>query len=290
MADGSVLDFPEITSLASDDYIYVIDDSEVVLADKDKKIKKLNAFKGAAFFDNITPSTGTLVIDGDVEITGSLEIQTINAPTGIDLLLLADANFDIFLSTSGTGQTIISNVDINDGTIDDVDIGGATRGYGKFTDVNLNGDLIFDGADKGMIYGAMGQVNVPTTVSVAVVDTDYIVDGMSAGYINGFVFQNSQELKTITPGRYEGIWHISFDVSSVGQEIEGGIAVNGVRVDGSSAHAVTQSATEEADMGAPWPIDLAVNDLVQLVVRNVADTEDIVVEHASLTLKLIAGT
>ena len=111
------------------------------------------------------------------------EAQIDNININGNTIISSDANGDINLTPNGTGEVVISKVDINDGAIDSVDIGGATPATGAFTTLSASGIASF--AD-----GSAGSPSITNTG-----DTD-----------TGFYF-NAANAMTFTSG---GVSQVSF--------------------------------------------------------------------------------
>ncbi len=139
-------------------------------------------------------------------------------------------------------------------------------------------------------WGSMYQDDSGTTITVSATDTDYIVTGMSQGVLKSITFQNSKELKIVTPGDYQVVWSLSYTTASGNQEIEGAVGVNGVRDASTSAHKKITTGTDTVSIGGTGILSLGVNDLVQIVVRNETATVNIGVQHANLSLVYLGPT
>ncbi len=209
--------------------------------------------------------------------------------------------FDLRTRTdaSGAGQTAFSftrsgtaieyvlfpngNVGINETAPDEkLEVNGA---------VHITGDTYWTGDGSGIPYGAMGQENIPTTVTIVEIGTAVIVDGMSGGETNLVTFQNAQELKVLKAGRYLITWAVSFNMASgSGQEVEGAIGKGGVAQSIGSAHRKIGSGNDTGSMCGNGLLDLAANDLLTIMVTNDSTTVDVVIAHASLTLIMAGGT
>ena len=222
-----------------------------------------------------------------------------------------NATVALVTTNSGTfGSVIVDNITLNAATIvsdtgaisfaDEnlVTTGGITAAASTFGDggttnyaaLAADGDLTFVGT-AGLSHGGMGQENVPTTVTIAVAGTAVIVDGMSGGDTNNVTFQNAQELKVGKAGKYYVVWSVSFNmVSSSGQECEGAIGLNGAAQSFGSAHRKIAPANDTGDMSGCAIMDLAVDDLITIMVTNETSTVDIVIAHAGLILVQVGGT
>lgn len=136
----------------------------------------------------------------------------------------------------------------------------------------------------GGYYGSMYCHDAATVITVAATNTDYIVTGMSGGAESGCTFQTGREIKAVYAGKYLVTWSTSVKIGVSGQEVEAAVAINGVRQNNTSAHMTDANANQDSCMGGTGIITLAVNDLVQLVLRNETATNNVTVDHANLTL------
>ncbi len=173
-----------------------------------------------------------------------------------------------------------------------------TAGIDDLSDVDTagksTGDILsYDGANwkarnpdtlLTRAWGSMYQDDAGTTITVSATNTDYIATGMSEGVLGNMTFQNARELKIVTAGIYKVDWSVSFTVASANQEIEAAVGVGGVRQAATSAHAKIATGTDTVNIGGTGLLNLAFNDLVQIVVRNETATVNINIEHANLSL------
>ncbi len=164
--------------------------------------------------------------------------------------------------------------------------------FGMMSDgtTQIGGSLIFLEANKGLICGQFGQENIPTTVAVGAVDTDYVVNGMTNLIDNRLIFQNNKEYKVETKGFYLCIWGLSIQVAAGGKEIEGAVGLNGAKQPLSSGHRTIANPNDSGHIGGVGLVDCAVNDLLSIVVRNNTDTQNIIVNHANLYVQQVLGT
>ncbi len=157
--------------------------------------------------------------------------------------------------------------------------------------VHITGDTYWTGDGSGVPYGAMGQENIPTTVTINTAGTAEIVLGMTGGETNLATFQNSRELKVTKAGRYLITWAVSFNMASgSGQEVEGAIGKGGTAQSVGSAHRKIGTANDTGSMCGNGFLDLAADDLITIMVANETSTVDVVIAHASLTLMMAGGT
>ena len=98
---------------------------------------------------NFTFNGSTMAITGDVDVTGSLDVDNINING--NAITSTDTNGNIDITPDGTGEVNISKVDIDSGAIDGTVIGGATPAAGTFTTLSANGNMTFGDASSDTI-------------------------------------------------------------------------------------------------------------------------------------------
>lgn len=118
----------------------------------------IRIYDGASANIAISPNgTGQVQLDSDVIRAGDQNSNTTITTWGTgDLILNTNsgansgvvriydaANGNIELTPNGTGDVVISKVDINGGTIDGTSIGATTRSTGAFTTLTTNGNTTF---------------------------------------------------------------------------------------------------------------------------------------------------
>jgi len=214
---------------------------------------------------------------------------------------LADSNIYLDKTNAGVSNIIFKMLGTNKAfmrlaALEDLEIGTITVDDIKFSTnnavkmiINSNGIIYFKN-EGSLVFGSMGQDDVPTIITVGFVNTDYIIDGMTTGELKGTIFQNNQELKLNFEGFYFCIWSASISVAVGNKEIEGAIGLNGVRQPLSASHKVLINANEESPIAGCGIVDCQLNDLLQIVVRNETDAQDIIINHANMIVLQIAGT
>lgn len=187
-------------------------------------------------------------------------------------------------STGTTPQTLLEMASIDSGIFT---LGAAAPDN---MTVNRSGAIDFGSDEAGLSSGHMGQDDTSTVITISVANTDVIVDGMIGGLTtNGMVFQNAQEFKAVQSGTYQVCWQLSFTSVSANQEIEGVIHVNSARQALTSSHRRISTATDTGSMSGCGLVDLAIDDLVSVQVRNETSTANIIIEHANVILTQISG-
>ena len=192
--------------------------------------------------------------------------------------------------------------DMPSGTIDDHTLYPLVDGTRGFTGV-VDGISPTDSAhlatkgyvdSQNEVFGSLFVAEAtPVTVDIITQGVQAIVTSGSntpvVGFVNGMTFQNNQELKIATAGKYLTAWHMSFTRASggVAREAEGGVGISGTFSDICSAHRVIGAGNDVGNMSGVCIHNLSVDDTISLMIANEGGTEDIIVEHAGLTLKLL---
>lgn len=167
--------------------------------------------------------------------------------------------------------------------IDNISVKEITDGN-LFVVGNLNvGGNIF-GKD---IYCSFKGDNIDRTVMItSTTDYNQIDGNLSLTYQNGCLFQNAKEFKMRYAGTYTVNWNISSSTSGANDQIEGEVMINGVAdQNGGSGHCTTQNSNRPCNVSSSGTLFIDVNDLVSLSVRNISNTNNVVVNHANLTIE-----
>jgi hypothetical protein len=136
----------------------------------------------------------------------------------------------------------------------------------------------------------MYATNISETVAVAAANTAYeVTGGFTAGQLHLVTFPDDHYLLVTKAGRYLINWSMSMDTPSAGDNVEGGIMVNGTASSVGTAHS-TVPVGGAGNAASNAILDLAANDQVSLFVRNHDNADDITIEHASLSIVQIGGT
>jgi len=135
------------------------------------------------------------------------------------------------------------------------------------------------------VYGNMYITNATVTVSVGSADVAYeLTSGFTEDKVDGvFMGSTGGYLQTNYGGNFLIIWSMSWDTSTPGDNIEGGVMINGVKSEIGTSHAtiITGGANAAASSSI---VTLVEGDKVSLYVRNEDNADDVVVEHASVTI------
>lgn len=139
-------------------------------------------------------------------------------------------------------------------------------------------------------YGEMYATNISQTVTVGATNTAYeLTGGLTGGTVLRVTFGGSHYLQVTDAGKYKFHWSLTIDTTTAGDEIEGGIMVNGTAQGNGTSHSAVSVASEGEAVASCGIVTLAANDQVSLFVRNHTGARDIVVEHAALVIeKLLA--
>lgn len=241
---------------------------------------------GGAFFGMEVDAFSLYNWEGNAEGSGSFPINFYSG-FGASRSLRLDKQTCAWgtpVNKAGAGDftmTFIGKTTANNGVIKWMD----DEDYFDFQD-----DIVFTN-NGGLVFGGMGQENIPTTVTIGTIGLAVIVDGMSVHQVNNVTFQNNQELKVGAAGMYQIVWSVSFNMASgSGQEVEGRIGVNGTPQAQGSAHRKIGTGNDTGNMCGSAILDLAVDDLITIMVENDSTTVDVVVSHASLVLTQVGGT
>ena len=162
----------------------------------------------------------------------------------------------------------------------------------KLWNTEIRGDSYWMGDGSGVPYGSMYNDNIDTTVTIVSSGVAVrIPSGFTQGQVNLATFGNSREITVTKAGRYKIDWSISFNMAAgANHEIEGRIGINGSAIAQGSEHRFIGTRTDTGNMGGRAILDLAASAVVSLMMENDTNTEDIVVDHANLTLVMVGGT
>lgn len=157
---------------------------------------------------NTTGSAATLTttrtlwgqnFNGSANVTGNLTSVGSISGTGAVTIYTGSSNQDITLSTSGTGEVNITNVDIDGGRIDGTPIGLTTPASGVFTGVTVTGDVTIDGS----LYISGSAARIDTTNLIVSDPIIFLGEGNLADTVDiGFTAAYNHGL---TPPRHTGL-------------------------------------------------------------------------------------
>jgi hypothetical protein len=134
-------------------------------------------------------------------------------------------------------------------------------------------------------YGNMYVYNGAIAITITVIDTFVMVpSGLSGGTLHGFTFQNARELKTAVAGVYQVTWSMSVHAGLAAQEVEGAMMLNSTAQTFTAAHAETITLGRPMTVSGSGIVSLAVNDLIQVAVANHTGTNNLTVDHVTLSI------
>lgn len=138
------------------------------------------------------------------------------------------------------------------------------------------------------VYGEFYDDNTNEVTAVAAVDTPYeVTGGMTGGLLRLCSFGGGHYLQVERGGIYHAVWLQSVGTTAAGDEIEGGIMINGVASSKGTAHGTVATANSYTPLGGAEFLELDALDQVSLFVSNHSAIRDITTQHASLTLNLV---
>lgn len=139
-------------------------------------------------------------------------------------------------------------------------------------------------------YGEMYATNISQTITVSASNTAYeITGGLTGGVVLRTTFGGSHYLQVTDAGKYKVSWSLTIDTATVGDEIEGGIMINGTAQSNATSHSSVSASSEGEAIAATGIITLAANDQVSLFVRNHTGARNIVMEHGSLVIERLTA-
>jgi hypothetical protein len=144
-------------------------------------------------------------------------------------------------------------------------------------------------AISSMAYGSFYATNISSTIVVLAADTAYRAGGFTAGTMNGFTMSGSTALICQVAGYYQVTWNLSIDASGANDELEGGIYLKDVAQSNGTSHTTVPAASLGTTIAASAIVYITVNDWIGLFIRNHTNVDDVVIEHANLTLLRVGG-
>lgn len=268
-------------------------------------------FAGVLFHVKSTAARAHLVAEGHfggfldlIDYSGAANTKILQAEMDAGLLVFRALNDDltvrndnILVLDHATGFVGL-NTSSPDVRLQNV---GATKlgdDNTNFVLVGTTGDVNFVGG-AGLIFGSMYIPGVDIVVAIGGVNPVEVrngtSDGWTAGELHNVTFPTGglEHFLTITePGRYEILWNMSFHSDTGGaQGCHGGVAIDSVAIrDNGEAHRTVTSANDSGNISAPCILDLPNGtEQISLWISNSA-SNDMHVEHATVTVKQIGGT
>lgn len=160
------------------------------------------------------------------------------------------------------------------------------------------GDLEFEAATSGLIFGAMFIPGTDIVVVIGDANPTEVEnageDGWSAGELNGVTFPTGGTEHYLTvpkAGKYEITWNMSFHNDAGVDEVHGGVMIDDAAIrDNGEAHRSVKNANDSGDIGASCIADLTSGDEeISLWILSTG-SNNVHVEHATVTIKQIGGT
>jgi hypothetical protein len=136
-------------------------------------------------------------------------------------------------------------------------------------------------------YGEMYTSNTSTSVTVSVANTAYeISSGLSSGELSSDIsFGSNHYLLLSSSGKYHITWSMSIDTTVIGDEIEGGIMLNGTASEKGTSHTTVGISGDATNIAGSLILSCSSNDEISLYVRNHSAARNVTVEHASVTIR-----
>ena len=111
-----------------------------------------SSYVGTSTVDNLTFNDNIISTSSNADLnlspggTGVVNVSNLTIDSSINLtdnvIKVTRSDDDFVLSANGTGSVQVSKIDMNEGTVDNVVIGGTTPGAGSFTSLSFTGDSI----------------------------------------------------------------------------------------------------------------------------------------------------
>lgn len=230
--------------------------------------------------NNYAPDTGgtnTIALSFSPAVTGftgglELTFKAANTNTGGVILIANSAGTRTVVNADGSG---LSAGQIQAGAV-----------Y-KVIDDGTRAVMISAGAAP-LPCGSMYVYSLgagTSTITVAATDTFYqISSGVTAGTTYQVTFQNARELRCDVAGRYVVMLSAALECSSANQEVEAAIMLNGTANVSISAHTELASANKPMILASAGILTLAQNDLVSASVLNHTSTNNLTLDHLSVTM------
>lgn len=257
--------------------------------------KKLVSVTNLALW--LLETTNQVLVDdngnGTVTLRLPQDIAPTSSPTFDDLTLTGS----IFLDdnetvTLGTGSDSTIKYDGTDLWIDPAVVGSGSVKIGdgtNYTEIQDDGTLIYVGTAHNL-YGSMYIDDGAQAVTISVADTYYeIGGGFSDGGNDGFTLQNSKELKCLVAGKYKVDWAITIQNANSDRTVAGGIMVNTTEQHNTENATRTKENGVDYAVGGSGIIDLAVDDVVKIMVNDYTGTGTLTVTHANMCLTQVGG-
>jgi hypothetical protein len=131
-------------------------------------------------------------------------------------------------------------------------------------------------------YGTMWQFGDNTEVVIGTKDVFEPIPDMSNGDDSGFIFQNTQQLKCVKPGKYIVNWNICFNNGN-NTTWSAGVLVNDT-IQNQTIGCRKLGALDTGSMGGTGIINLVVDDIVELGMANNTNTSNSNIDSSNLVI------
>jgi len=140
--------------------------------------------------------------------------------------------------------------------------------------------------DDDHIYGSMYADHVSETITVTVATTEYeITAGFTTGAaLSGCTFGGAHYVEVVYAGTYLINWSLSVHSDVNADILGGGFMINGTGNAAGTAHCIAGVLSESMTVSGTAIVPLAAADEISLYVVNMEDTNDIDMQHGSLTV------
>jgi hypothetical protein len=138
--------------------------------------------------------------------------------------------------------------------------------------------------DELFSYGEMYADNITKAITVSAAKTAYEIDSnLISGLLSGITFTDSSALQVKSDGKYLINWSMSIDTGTADDELEGGVMINGSAKTKGTSHTTVETISKAQCVSGSLILDLDQNNKISLFVKNMTNTNNITVEHVSLT-------
>ena len=186
---------------------------------------------------------------------------------------------DMIIATEESGAALFA-----------VDSAGGISASGS---VDIYGDLDFESADSGLLYGSYYGNDIGYSTASAVQNEWYVVvdaDIAEGPATNSVLFQNNKELKVEHGGVYLINWSADASSTANNTHIHIGIGVNDAVQNAGQCHMDDTDLGEEAPMSGTAILSISTDQRVSLMIQTPdAGTPDLGIENINLTVVQIGG-
>ena len=229
-------------------------------------------------FNFFTMGAGAVVKDASFTPTPSLAIHY-TGRVGI-----ATADPDVELEVNGDIH-LAKSVLFDDLTADPTPGAGLVAAYQKAGDFMVYDDDDIVSTVKD-VYGSMYADHGNETVTVTNAATEYeITAGFTTGVkLQGCTFGGAHYVEVDYAGTYLITWSLSIHTDTNADILGGGFMINGTGNAAGSAHCIAGVLSESQTVSGTAIVSLSAEDEISLYVVNMEDTNDISMQHGSLTV------